>query len=300
MVAIGAIAARFIADFADWISPARVGELAEGGHAISLILAYWVFVLALVVAERRWPAERTAGTLSTGGAVDLIWMLMAPLSFAVVAMYFAVLGWVISSPLSGAHLDLAGLIGAIPAAIAVMLVADFSVWLSHIIRHRVPLFWRFHCVHHSQTQMSVLTGYRRHVIELIVTATIVYLPARLLGMSDEVAGLLALANVFLTGFTHANVRTNLGPLRWILVSPQSHRVHHSSDPRHFGHNFGAALSIWDRLFGLAWPDPHENPSTGIGDPAFPVEEGSPPITAVGFYLRQIAYPFVSLVRARHS
>ena len=76
--------------------------------------------------------------------------------------------------------------------------------------------------------MSVFTGYRRHFIEPLITVTIVYIPARLLGMSDAVAALAAVANVSFTGFAHANLRTNLGPLRWILVSRQSHRVHHSS------------------------------------------------------------------------
>ena len=76
--------------------------------------------------------------------------------------------------------------------------------------------------------MSVFTGYRRHFIEPLITDTIVYIPARLLGMGDAVAALAAVANVSFTGFAHANLRTNLGPLRWILVSRQSHRVLHSS------------------------------------------------------------------------
>ena len=293
VVLTGALASRVITNTFGWVSDTNFWS-AGRGFAVALILAYWILMLTLVAAERRWPAEPKAGTLTNGGAVDFIWLLMTPLALALVALYVGVLGWVADVPLAGAQLDLAGLIGPVPAAIAILLVVDFSVWISHIARHRVPLFWRFHSVHHSQTEMGVFTGYRRHFVEIIVTVTFVYIPARLLDISNEGAVLISTMVVLFNSFSHANLRINFGPLRWILVSPQSHRVHHSSEPRHFNRNYGAVLSIWDHFFRIAWHDKSEYPPTGILDPRFPLEERSRAITAIRFYLRQLVYPFTSL------
>ena len=137
-------------------------------------------------------------------------------------------------------------------------------------------------------------AFSQGIVEIIVTVTFVYIPARLLDISNEGAVLISTMVVLFNSFSHANLRINFGPLRWILVSPQSHRVHHSSEPRHFNRNYGAVLSIWDHFFRIAWHDKSEYPPTGILDPRFPLEERSRAITAIRFYLRQLVYPFTSL------
>jgi sterol desaturase/sphingolipid hydroxylase (fatty acid hydroxylase superfamily) len=182
-------------------------------------------------------------------------------------------------------------IGVIPTAILAFLAADFGMWFSHFIRHKVPLFWQFHMVHHSQEKMSVLTDNRVHFVEAMVSATIVYLPLRLLGLSNEASTALAFATVFITGFTHANLRTHVGPMRWIMVTPQSHRVHHSDVAEHYDHNFGAVLSIWDRIFRTDWKDVNVYPSTGIGDPTYPLETNATWAEAPKIYAQQVAQPF---------
>lgn len=71
--------------------------------------------------------------------------------------------------------------------------------------------------------------------------------------------------------------------------------HIASITRHFGHNFGKALSIWDRIFRTAWHNADEYPSTGIIDPRFPLKEGAPAVTAARYYVNQTIYPFKALV-----
>ena len=89
-----------------------------------------------------------------------------------------------------------------------------------------------------------------------------------------------------TRLTHANVRLRLGPLRWVLVTPQSHRIHHAPDPQYRDTNYGVVFSIWDRLFGTPHPCDDAYPPTGIDDPSFP-DEGPALLAPVGHFL----YPF---------
>jgi sterol desaturase/sphingolipid hydroxylase (fatty acid hydroxylase superfamily) len=76
-----------------------------------------------------------------------------------------------------------------------------------------------------------------------------------------------------------------------MVTPQSHRVHHSDQPEHYDHNFGAVLSIWDRIFHTDWKGVDVYPSTGIADPAFPIETNAPWHAAPKIYAQQVAQPF---------
>jgi hypothetical protein len=84
------------------------------------------------------------------------------------------------------------------------------------------------------------------------------------------------ALVYATGFTHANLRWNAGAFGWLLVTPQSHRIHHSTEERHWEKNFGAILSVWDRLFRKQWHGTDDYPTIGIDDTAFPLEQAGGP------------------------
>ncbi len=253
---------------------------------------YWIFLLVVALLELRWAAREEEGMFSVGAAQDFAWLLLAPLfNLTIVFFYLQLLSQIYVGPLHSASLDLEAVLGVAVVAVLAFLLADFFMWLSHLIRHKVPTFWRFHQVHHSQTKMSVLTDNRVHFIESMISATIFYIPARLLGLSDEASTALAFATVFFTGFTHANLRTNLGPLRWLTVTPQSHRVHHSVESQHWDHNFGAVLSIWDRLFRTQFEGANDYPAIGIEDPSFPLEANPAPERVLGTYVRQIIHPF---------
>src|SRR5687767_9748386 len=92
---------------------------------------------------------------------------------------------------------------------------------------------------------------------------------------------------------HANIRTNFGPLRHLLVPPQFHRVPHSIHPRHVDRNFAGVVTFWDRLFGTYWSDSDDYPDTGIDDDRFPFEQRTKGV--VRNWLAQNAYPFVQVL-----
>ncbi len=98
----------------------------------------------------------------------------------------------------------------------------------------------------------------------------------------------------MTAFDGAAV---LGSLLILAVAPQSHRIHHSVDPRHHAKNFGVVFSFWDRLMGTQWHDHTEYPDTGIPDLAFPTEESTTPVGVMRDYVRQLVYPFRAIWNA---
>jgi fatty acid hydroxylase family protein len=97
---------------------------------------------------------------------------------------------------------------------------------------------------------------------------------------------------------HANIRSDFGPLRYLLVTPQSHRVHHSRDLAHLNHNYGATLSIWDYLFGTQFRRYDVYPETGIADERFPAETAQSVSGVLAAPMRQMLYPFGQLWMSR--
>ena len=135
------------------------------------------------------------------------------------------------------------------------------------------------------------TDLRVHFVEHFVTKPIVFPPLFMLDLNLEPAFWIVLFRDSYSRIYHANLRTNFGVLRYVLVTLQSHRIHHSLDPRHRDRNFGVLLSVWDRLFDTQWSDASEYPPTGITDPGFPYEHDVRGARILTNYLRQLAYPF---------
>ena len=180
--------------------------------------------------------------------------------------------------------------------IAAALLADFTRWLSHLIRHKVPLFWRFHAVHHSQRNLNLFTDARVHPVDRMISATLRFLPLMMFSNATVVILLWAIFETIYPKFYHGNIRLNLGPLRYILVTPQSHRIHHASEAPYRDKNFGFTFSIWDRLFGTHHKDDNAYPETGVQDEAYPVEDGLNPRDQAGVFMRLLIHPFLHISR----
>lgn len=153
-------------------------------------------------------------------------------------------------------------------AIAVV-VLDFAVWLQHLLSHRVPALWRLHRVHHADVDFDVTTALRFHPIE--IGLSMLYKIGWVLALGPSVLGVLVF-EVALNAcavFNHANARLPAGldrVLRWMLVTPDMHRVHHSVDRAEHNSNYGFNLSIWDRVFGTYTPEPaagHDGMTIGL-------------------------------------
>ena len=133
-----------------------------------------------------------------------------------------------------------------------LLALDLAIWLQHLVFHAVPLLWRLHRVHHADLDVDVTTGARFHPIEIVLSMLIKGFVVLALG--PPVAAVLAFELLLnaTSMFNHGNVRMPLvldRVLRWVVVTPDMHRVHHSVDPRETNSNFGFNLPWWDRLFG---------------------------------------------------
>lgn len=152
---------------------------------------------------------------------------------------------------------------------AAVLLLDLAIYLQHALMHRVPLLWRLHRVHHADLDIDVTTGSRFHTVEIIVSMLIKWGVILLLG--PALVAVLVF-EVLLNGmaiFNHANI--SLPPavdkvIRYLLVTPDMHRVHHSALKRETDSNYGFNLSIWDRLFRTYIDQPemgHDRMTIGI-------------------------------------
>jgi sterol desaturase/sphingolipid hydroxylase (fatty acid hydroxylase superfamily) len=136
--------------------------------------------------------------------------------------------------------------------ILALLALDFAIWAQHLVTHKVPLFWRFHRVHHADRDMDVTTGVRFHPVEIAASMLLKVGLVYALGPS---ALAVLVFEVLLNGtalFNHANLALPGGvdrALRLLLVTPDMHRIHHSDQRAEHDSNYGFSLSVWDRLFG---------------------------------------------------
>ena len=155
------------------------------------------------------------------------------------------------------------------AVVATVVLLDLAVYGQHVVFHGVPALWRLHRMHHADLDFDVTTGVRFHPVEILLSMAIKLAVITVLG-GPAVAVLIF--EVLLNAsslFNHGNVRMPAGldrALRWVVVTPDMHRVHHSIRRRETDSNFGFALPWWDRLFGTyrAQPeDGHQAMTLGI-------------------------------------
>ena len=145
------------------------------------------------------------------------------------------------------------------ALFLIVLVADLVQYATHRAYHEVPTLWRLHAVHHSVKSMDWLAGSRQHVLELLITRTLVLAPIFVLGFDKGVIDTYIVIVGFQAVFNHANVSVRLGPLRYLIVTPNFHHWHHSQDDEAIDKNYAAHFAFIDYLFGTAvkseakWP-----------------------------------------------
>lgn len=249
---------------------ARRAVIAEGsvlvGPAVLLLVAF------VLLVERRWPAVRRplaarghrqdAAYLLVYAAVAVPVVTLLGTGFAVTVLRLA--PWLAVHPLSPAPRWALVLI--------VLVLMDACNWAAHFLNHRVRTFWRYHALHHSQEEMSILTSFRAHPL-VHASFQVAALPLLVLGTSGAVPLPVLVGYVLLSTLPHANVPWSFGPLRYVVVSPAYHRLHHNREDER-GVNLGTVLVIWDVLAGLAvFPVPGGAPvATGLRARPVPVEQ----------------------------
>ena len=213
--------------------------------------AFGAVFLAMAMAERRAP-RRWAGTptaprwIANLGLVvldSLMLRLLSAASAVGTALAVEAQGWGVFNRL---------LWPAWCEGLAALVMLDFAIYWQHVLFHAVPLLWRFHRVHHSDRDFDVTTGVRFHPVEVLLS--VIYKMAVVAVLGLPAVAVLAF-EVILNAtslFNHGNVFLPLGVdrvLRWFLVTPDMHRVHHSPLRVETDSNFGFNLPWWDRLFG---------------------------------------------------
>ena len=164
---------------------------------------------------------------------------------------------------------------AMPIAIIVL---DFVIYLQHVLFHAVPALWKLHRVHHTDLEFDVTTGARFHPIEIVLSMVIKLTVIAALGVPAVAVLIFEVLLNATAMFNHSNVRLPLGVdrvLRWLVVTPDMHRVHHSVVVRETNSNFGFNLPWWDRLFGTYRDQPatgHERMTIGVAEIRNPAEQ----------------------------
>jgi sterol desaturase/sphingolipid hydroxylase (fatty acid hydroxylase superfamily) len=226
-------------------------------------------LLPLMLLLERWrPADPTQPLFSPGLLVDSIWFLVFPiLGVWLPDAFERLLSTSFGSALASFRLHALTELPLYVQLLLVITVSDFLAWLGHFVRHKVPALWEFHKIHHSQVQLNYFSTRRLHPFDLFANSLVRFLPWTLLGLNVALPGYL-IWTTFLRlfeMFVHSNIRTSLGVLRYVFVTPQTHRVHHSMHPEHIDKNFGDFFSVWDFLFRTQCLDFNVYPVLGVHD-----------------------------------
>lgn len=158
--------------------------------------------------------------------------------------------WCVANQFGIVHWASAGILVTI--LLTILVVDFFGGWLVHIIEHNIKLLWRFHVVHHADNNVDVTTGLRHHPVESVVRGIFFFMGIVVSGAPMYAVMIYQTVLVFFTAFEHANISLPKwldNMLSYIFVSPNMHKVHHHWKQPYTDSNYGAILSIWDRLLG---------------------------------------------------
>ena len=238
-------------------------------HEAAIRLGFFVgtfVVMALweVLAPRRiltvGKALRWVNNLGLVDLNTLLLRLLFPAAAVGMAAFAAAQGWGVLN-----YVELPFWLAVLIAVI----VLDSVIWLQHVMVHAIPVLWRLHRVHHADPDYDLTTGARFHPIEIILSMLIKFATIAVLG--PPVVAVIVFEVLLNTTamFNHGNVRLPNKIdrlLRWFVVTPDMHRVHHSIEDDETNSNFGFNLPWWDRLFGTYRDQPrggHEGMAIGI-------------------------------------
>ena len=142
--------------------------------------------------------------------------------------------------------------GVLATILIGVLALDFSSWLVHFVMHKFRLLWRFHLIHHTDTNVDVTTGLRHHPGDSLLRGIFFLLFIFVSGAPMYSVMIYQTLVVLSTAFTHANISLPKQldkTLSFIIVSPNMHKVHHHWKQPYTDSNYGAVFSFWDRLLG---------------------------------------------------
>lgn len=144
------------------------------------------------------------------------------------------------------------------AVVGAMLLLDLAIYLQHVLFHAVPGLWRLHRMHHADLDFDTTTGLRFHPVEIVLSMAFKLIVVGAIGAPAVAVLLFEIVLNATALFNHGNVWLPAGldrVVRLVMVTPDMHRVHHSSDPVETNSNYGFNLPWWDRIFRTYRPEP---------------------------------------------
>ena len=199
--------------------------------------ALWPRRQRAVSRLRRWPSNLGVSALN-----QIFLRLLLPAT----AIALAVL-------LEERHWGLFALFALAPwlEILLAVLILDLAIYWQHRLYHAVPLLWRLHRMHHADTEFDVTTGIRFHPLSVLLSGFIKLGVVLAIGPAPMAVLIFEVLLNLTSLFNHSNLGLPESADRWVrrfVVTPDMHRVHHSSDPRETNRNFGFNFPWWDRLF----------------------------------------------------
>jgi sterol desaturase/sphingolipid hydroxylase (fatty acid hydroxylase superfamily) len=233
----------------------RLGAFA----GVFIVLAVWEFIgprrKQAIGRGWRWPNNIGVVIIDT-----LLVRILFPTTAVGLAMFAETRGFGLFNTIA---------VPSLVGVIASVVILDLAIYLQHVLFHAVPALWRLHRMHHADLEFDVSTGLRFHPIEILLSLLIKFAVVAVLGAPALGVVIFEVLLNATSMFNHANVRIPLGidrVLRWLVVTPDMHRVHHSILARETNSNFGFSLPWWDRLFGTYRAQPaagHDGMTIGI-------------------------------------
>ena len=258
--------------------------LAEGYRATGWLLVGLLQIALMLTLMRGLERWRPVEPVTDRAAVrtDILYTLIHRLGLFRVVLFLsidplwdALTGQLRLSGLHGFQLD--GLWPGVTdlawvSFIVYLLLFDLVDYGYHRLQHSVGWWWQLHAVHHSQRQMTLWSDNRNHLLDDLLRDSVFVLLALAVGVAPGQFVAIVAVTQLVESLSHANVRLGFGPLRWLLVSPRFHRLHHAVGLGHEsagqgslgGHNFAVLFPVWDILFRSARFDDPLQP-TGIRD-----------------------------------
>ncbi len=213
---------------------------------ISGLLFFWILEGAIPLLSLRYKKTKLKHA-----AVNMVFTAIHLFIHTFLAFVIIILSdWCKANSFGIVYWTNAGIFATI--IISFIVLDFFGGWLVHIVEHKVPLLWRFHIIHHADNNIDVTSGLRHHPGESILRGLFFFAGILVSGAPMYTVMIFQTILVFATAFTHANIslpRSVDRLLSYVIVSPNMHKVHHHWKQPFTDSNYGAILSIWDRIFG---------------------------------------------------
>lgn len=245
-----------------------------------LILAFILSTAVFMVLEKLFPKYRDQLIMRPEWDVDLFYFCFNHLAISAIIIFanyhVGHFDWAISVAVQE-------YVQSVPVILQVALIvvcADFVLYWEHRAYHEIKPLWPIHAVHHSVENLDWLAGSRGHFIQVFSERAMVMVPLYLIGADAQALNIYVTFAALQAILIHCNLSLNFGPLKYLLVTPQFHHWHHSSEQPAIDTNYSAHTVLFDRLFntyhlpGDHWPAEYGTtaplPRTVIGQTLYPI------------------------------